>query len=130
MCVNITLILAKNDVVTMSLFDKDLALEQAGGSSELAKELFEMLIKDLPSSLNIIQQAHANLDKEAVWDAVHKIHGGTAYCGVPELKLACKEMEDEIKISYPSTKIDSLLNKLEVAINILLTESESLIETL
>ena len=115
---------------TMSLFDKDLALEQAGGSPELARELFEMLVKDLPSSLVNLQQAHSNLDKDAFWDAVHKIHGGTAYCGVPELKSACKDMEDEIKISYPSSKIDLLIKDLENAINRLLTESENLIANL
>ena len=95
----------------MALFDKDLALSQAGGSTELAQELFGMLIKDLPLSLTAAETAHASHDKEAFWNAIHKVHGGTAYCGVPDLKEACKNLEDEIKSQYPGENIDTALQK-------------------
>lgn len=114
----------------MSLFDKDLALKQAGGNPELAKELFEMLVKDLPISQQAVIQAHAGLDKDAFWNAVHKIHGGTAYCGVPDLKSACKRLEDEIKVAYPGETIDSALKELINQISLLLEESNNLSETL
>lgn len=114
----------------MSLFDKDLALKQAGGNPELAKELFEMLIKDLPVSQQAVNLAHGNLDKDAFWNAVHKIHGGTAYCGVPDLKQACKSLEDEIKKTYPSVETDTALTKLDKEIVRLLHDAEHLITTL
>lgn len=117
-------------MLLMSLFDKDLALKQAGGNPELAKELFEMLVKDLPISQQAMIQAHAAVDKDAFWNAVHKIHGGTAYCGVPDLKTACKKLEDEIKKAFPSEETNTALMKLNEQISLLLTEAEKLIETL
>lgn len=117
-------------MILMSLFDKDLALKQAGDNLELAKELLEMLINDLPDSQQVINQAHSNHDKDAFWNAVHKVHGGTAYCGVPDLKLACKSLEDEIKIAYPSEAADSACNILNEEINRLLENAQKLLATL
>ncbi len=81
----------------MSLFDKELALNQAGGNAELALELFEMLVKDLPAYQRAMNQAFTENNRENSWEATHKIHGGTAYCGVPDLKASCKTLEDMIK---------------------------------
>ena len=117
-------------MILMSLFDKDLALKQAGGNADLAKELFEMLIKDLPISQQAMNSAHSNNDKEAFWEATHKIHGGTAYCGVPDLKTACKALEDEIKNSYPSDNAKNALAKLNEEIEHLLENSNALISDL
>ena len=117
-------------MILMSLFDKDLALKQAGGNADLAKELFEMLIKDLPISQQAMNSAHSKKDKEAFWKATHKIHGGTAYCGVPDLKAACKALEDKIKAAYPSEETESALLTLNNEIARLLSEPESLISDL
>ena len=114
----------------MSLFDKELALSQAGGNAELAKELFEMLIKDLPGLQETMNQGHASHNKQMFWDATHKIHGGTAYCGVPDLKNACKLLEDEIKSAYPSDMIDEPLKKLNSEIDRLLESASELTSTL
>lgn len=117
-------------MILMSLFDKDLALKQAGGNPELAKELFEMLLKDLPISQQAMNTAHNTQDKEAFWNATHKIHGGTAYCGVPDLKIACKALEDEIKKAYPSESTNKELDNLNTEITLLLDAAEELIATL
>ncbi|VAW91212.1 hypothetical protein MNBD_GAMMA23-320 [hydrothermal vent metagenome] len=114
----------------MSLFDKELALSQAGGNAELAKELFEMLIKDLPSQQETMNKGHSQQDKQTFWDATHKIHGGTAYCGVPDLKKACKLLEDEIKKAYPSDAIDVPLKNMNSEIDRLLESASELIAKL
>ncbi len=114
----------------MSLFDKELALSQAGGNAELAKELFEMLIKDLPSQQETMNRGHSLQDKQMFWDATHKIHGGTAYCGVPDLKNACKLLEDEIKMAYPSNAIDAPLKNINIEIDRLLESATELIAKL
>ena len=114
----------------MSLFDKDLALQQAGGNSDLARDLFQMLIKDLPASIETAFEAHAKNDKEAFWNAVHKIHGGTAYCGVPDLRQACKALEDEIKTAYPGDNIDTALTKLKEQVTLLLNDPDKFIALL
>jgi len=114
----------------MSLFDKDLALKQAGGNTDLAKELFEMLIKDLPISQQAMNSAHIKKDKEGLWEATHKIHGGTAYCGVPDLKAACKALEDEIKKAYPSKDIEITLDNLNKEIALLINDADKFLSSL
>jgi len=114
----------------MSLFDKDLALSQAGGNAELAKELFEMLLKDLPSQQKAMNQAHSEKNKQPFWDIIHKIYGGTAYCGVSDLKDSCKQLEDEIKNAYPNNAIAQPLDNVNKEIERLLKNADDLMASL
>ena len=77
--------------------DTTLALEQAAGNETLAKELFGMLVNELPELNTKLTQAIADHNTLAMWDHAHKIYGATAYCGVPALRNAAKEMEAAIK---------------------------------
>ncbi len=84
------------------IFDAAVALEQAGGNEELARDLFSMLLEELPSQQASIKTAckrvcTENAATETLWDPVHKLHGSTAYLGVPALSEAVKAFEDEIK---------------------------------
>lgn len=93
------------------VIDTEQALEQAGGSEQLAKELFSMLLNELPDHQQAISLAHANGDLEALWEPAHKLYGATAYCGVPALRTAAKELEDAIRASHwesIATCIDAL----------------------
>ena len=73
------------------------ALDQAGGSEELAKDLFKMLANELPDLNNKLGVAIQNNDHQAMWDHAHKLYGSTAYCGVPALNSAAKNLEQAIK---------------------------------
>ena len=79
------------------IFNKQQALEQAGDDPALAKDLLQMLLAELPELLAKLRQALADNDHQALWDHAHKIHGSTAYCGVPALKAAARDMEHLIK---------------------------------
>ncbi len=79
------------------ILDIPYAIEQAGGNPELAKELFTMLLNDLPVLRDKLNQAFADSDSQALWDHTHKIHGSTAYCGVPALREAARRLEGAIK---------------------------------
>ena len=79
------------------LFDKQQALEQAGDDPVLARDLIQMLLAELPELLGKLKQALADKDHTALWDHTHKIHGSTAYCGVPALKEAAHSLEQLIK---------------------------------
>jgi two-component system sensor histidine kinase BarA len=73
------------------------AIDKAGGNTELAKELFGMLLQELPSLRDQLQAAMEQENLQAIWDHAHKIHGSTAYCGVPVLRQAAGAMETAIK---------------------------------
>lgn len=81
------------------MLDIPLAIEQAGGNPELAKELFTMLLKELPDQKHKLNQAFKEGDEQGLWDHAHKIYGSTAYCGVPALQKAARELEEAIKQS-------------------------------
>lgn len=80
-----------------SPIDYKIALEQAGGNEALAKELFGMLMQELPELHQKLGAAIAAQQQTACWDHSHRIYGSTAYCGVPDLAVAAKNMEDAVK---------------------------------
>jgi two-component system sensor histidine kinase BarA len=107
----------------LPMLDIPHAIEQAGGNPELAKELFTMLLKDLPDQKRKLNQAFNERDQHALWDHAHKIYGSTAYCGVPALNKAARELEDTIK-----AKTDDLADKIQEvnkAIDELLMDGET-----
>ncbi len=111
------------------VLDKSMAIEKAGGKSDLAKELFAMLLKELPQLKNLMNMAfHAN-DPQGFWDHTHKIHGSTAYCGVPALRAAAKKVEEAIKSDMSFSEMENDLNLLNQSIEDVLALGESELET-
>jgi two-component system sensor histidine kinase BarA len=74
-----------------------LALQQAGGSRELAEELFAMLLHELPMFVRGVQAAFDRRDLETLQRTVHKLHGAAIYCGVPALRHAAETLERALK---------------------------------
>lgn len=108
------------------IFDASVTLEQAGGNAELARELFGMLLDELPDHRQAIDIAFRAMTSDAtaiepLWDAVHKLYGAAAYLGVPALRQAAKTVEDHIRenrrdqfaesLSQLDQEIDRLLSK-------------------
>lgn len=79
------------------LLDWAASVRLAGEDEGLAEELFGMLMRDLPAQHRDVLSAWRHDDLEALWDAAHLIHGGTAYCGVPALRQAARLLEEAIK---------------------------------
>jgi two-component system sensor histidine kinase BarA len=73
------------------------AIEKAGGNAQLAKELFGMLLQELPLLREKLQGAIAQEDLPAMWNHAHKIYGSTAYCGVPLLRQVASKMETAVR---------------------------------
>lgn len=99
------------------LFDPQESLMLAAGNHKLATELLRMLLDSLPAereSVNAARQAH---DHSMLIDRVHRIHGATRYCGVPQLRQACQQAETLLKQKQPA---DEALDALDAAIVTLL----------
>ena len=97
------------------------AIDKAGGNAELAKELFGMLLQELPQLREQLQEALGQENQQAIWDHAHKIYGSTAYCGVPILRQAASAMETAVK----SQQLDAMRDQfttLDKAIQQLITE--------
>lgn len=81
----------------MDIFDEKIALEKVDGNHELMRELFAMMISELPNSIAELENALQGSDKETKWNIAHKLTGSTAYCGVPALQASSRALEQSIK---------------------------------
>lgn len=77
--------------------DWPLALSRAAGKEELAIEMFTMLVKSIPDSLQSIELNHDEQNVEELIKAVHKFHGACCYTGVPKLKNLAEMIEGGLK---------------------------------
>ena len=107
--------------------DIRLAMEQAAGNEQLAKELFQMLLAELPELLGKLKTAIVANDRQAMWDHAHKIHGSTAYCGVPALRGVIAEMEILIKAG-DNENIENQLHRVDTEIQRLLAEGPAVLQ--
>lgn len=79
------------------IVDIDLALERAGGNADLARELYQMLQKELPEYQSKIRRLYETGDIAALTETIHKLNGSATYCGVPQLKIASDSLETDLK---------------------------------
>ncbi len=90
----------------------------SNGKDSLADELLTLLVESLPSDRRYIQQARTQGDRSALLERIHRIHGATQYCGVPQLRAICKTCETLLKNNV--AQIDPALEELDAAIERLL----------
>lgn len=82
---------------TLQTVDVSLALERAGGNADLARDLYQMLQKELPGYLETLPTLFDENDLTTLQASVHKLHGSATYCGVPALKGATESLETCLK---------------------------------
>jgi two-component system sensor histidine kinase BarA len=73
------------------------SIQLAAGKADLAEELFSMLIEQLHTDTRRIKSLWAAGDMPELLECVHKLHGATRYCGVPELRAAANQFETSLK---------------------------------
>jgi two-component system, NarL family, sensor histidine kinase BarA len=77
--------------------DWELGTALTGGNEAMAKELFGMLLDNLPDHVAAMDAAYQATDLNELYKATHKFHGATCYCPTPDLKHALKELEISAK---------------------------------
>jgi two-component system sensor histidine kinase BarA len=80
------------------IFDKQLGIKLAGGNEQLADELFPMLISELATHRENLLTAQQENSTDDLKKHIHKLHGGTKYCGVPNLMAAASNFENIIDL--------------------------------
>jgi len=103
----------------LPIIDREEGRRLSNGKDALAEELLSLLVQSLPSDRLYLQQARKKRDRNALLERIHRIHGATQYCGVPQLRAMCKTCEVLIKTN--AAQIDPALDQLDVAIECLLT---------
>ncbi len=95
------------------IFDLEQSIQLAGGSEQLANELFPMLVSELPVHKKNLLAAKETGDLHDLKKFIHKLHGGSKYCGVPSLQNAAADFERIIDNQH----IDRIDKALEEVIN-------------
>ncbi|WP_369602789.1 response regulator [Hahella sp. SMD15-11] len=78
-------------------FDAEESIRLSGGRTELAEELFCMMLDALPDDRRKIESAWQAGDRDALKAHTHKLHGATRYCGVPALRESTYTLETCLK---------------------------------
>jgi len=98
------------------------SIQLAAGKADLAEELFSMLLEQLHSDAPRIQTLWDDNHHEELLECIHKLHGATRYCGVPELRAAANRFETALKCKAADREI--LKDQLNSAIERLQNWSE------
>lgn len=77
--------------------DWQLALRQAAGKPDLARDMLQMLIDFLPEVRNKIEEQLVGENPNGLVDLVHKLHGSCGYSGVPRIKNLCQLIEQQLR---------------------------------
>ncbi len=77
--------------------DWQLALRQATGKPDLARDMLQMLIDFLPEVRNKIEEQLVGENPNGLVDLVHKLHGSCGYSGVPRMKNLCQLIEQQLR---------------------------------
>jgi two-component system sensor histidine kinase BarA len=77
------------------------SIQLAAGKADLAEELFSMLIEQLHTDTRRVESLWSGNQLSELLECVHKLHGATRYCGVPELRAAANQFETALKREAP-----------------------------
>ncbi|VVN47826.1 response regulator [Pseudomonas fluorescens] len=97
------------------VLDHEEGLRLAAGKADLAADMLAMLLASLEADREAIRLAQQSNDHNALIERVHRLHGATRYCGVPQLRAACQRSETLLKQQDP--KASMALDELDRAIN-------------
>ena len=102
-------------VTETKIYDKQLSLQLAGGNEDLARQMLEMLLKELPVLQANMNEVFQEGDNAALYDNVHKINGSSRYCGVPAVGQAANNLELLLKNNDDNLKdaVDELNAEIE-----------------
>ncbi|MEX0941150.1 MAG: response regulator [Pseudomonadales bacterium] len=98
------------------VFDLDVSLHLANNRTDVAEEMFKILMNKLPEDQQLINDAFTADDMDAFGQQVHKLNGAVRYCGVPALSEAINRLETLTK-NCELDDIESCLNDVNNSID-------------
>ncbi len=98
----------------LHVLDPEEGLRLAAGKEDLAADMLAMLLASLDDERKAIQAAREADDHTLTIERVHRLHGATRYCGVPQLRAACQRSETLLKQNDASAQ--EALDELDTAI--------------
>ncbi len=107
----------------MPIIDWEEGIRLAGHKKELARDILNMMVKDLRHEVHTMHQLHQEKKFEELVKTVHKLHGAVCYTGTPRLKTVLATLETQLKTNIMNDS-SLLLNKLDTEVSNLLEHLE------
>lgn len=95
------------------VFDPKLALHHSNNKLDLAIDMFNLLLEGMAEEISDIMQAWEEEDISALLEYVHKMHGASRYCGVPQLRNTLENFEISLKAGKSSDWPEHMRNLVE-----------------
>ena len=105
---------ATQDSAAPRIIDLEEGLRLAAGKADLASDMLRMLLDGLPDDSRNISAALERDDRETLLEIIHKLHGASRYCGVPQLRACCQAAETQLKKGQDSrAAVSAVLEAIE-----------------
>ncbi len=99
--------------------DFDAAMKIVGGRKELADEMFNCFLEELPQMLQQIIRHIQAQEWDSLRETAHRLCGSSAVCGVPRIHAMIIELENAAK-NRQKEQADRLVAQLETEAKILI----------
>ena len=103
----------------MPVIDHEEGMRLAGHKKELARDILNILTRDLPRELAAIHALYSAKNYQELLKTVHKLHGAVCYAGTPRLKTVLAALETHLK-THIMDDSSSLLDQLDTEVSHLL----------
>lgn len=101
------------------VIDWEEGIRLAGHKKELARDILNMMVRDLPREIALIHMQYKSKNYQEMARTVHKLHGAVCYTGTPRLKTALAALETRLKTNIMDDS-SSLLDQLDTEVSNLL----------
>ncbi|GGI89911.1 response regulator [Halopseudomonas pertucinogena] len=101
------------------ILDHEEGLRLAAGKADLADDMLKILLDGLPAERERIREALERGDRAGLLEVIHKLHGATRYCGVPQLRARCLAAETRLKQGEDSqTEVRGVLEAIDTLLEV------------
>jgi two-component system sensor histidine kinase BarA len=112
--------------VTEQPINWERSIQLAGNNPQLAHEMLNGLIENIPQAKKLIQKAYNNKNYAQLREEVHKLHGACCYCGVGPLKMVVEKLESAAAKSS-ATECDIHIKEFKTQVKNVLSNYEEII---
>lgn len=105
----------------LPIIDWEDSTRLAGHKKELARDMLNLLARDLPQEMDSIRNLHNDKKFPELLKTVHKLHGAVCYTGTPRLKTLLSALETALKTNIMDGS-STILQHLDIEVGHLLEQ--------